>query len=137
MSARSSLLGPYSKPHSRFLAAVFTGLTLWAGNSFAVGDVTGTVTRIVIQPQVTTPSTTGGLVFIYLTETILVSPAVCSASGGGQSSFVIDLTKEGGKSAYNAVLIAQAMGRQVRALGRGTCTFSDSLHEDINYVDLR
>jgi len=102
-----------------------------------VGDVTGTVTRIVIQPQVTTPSTTGGLVFIYLTETILVSPAVCSASGGGQSSFVIDLTKEGGKSAYNAVLIAQAMGRQVRALGRGTCTFSDSLHEDINYVDLR
>lgn len=137
MSARSSSLGRYSRFHSRFLAAVFTGLTVWAGNSFAIGDVTGTVTRIVVQPQITTPSTTGGVAFIYLTETVVGSPAVCSASSGGVSSFVIDLTKEGGKSAYNAVLIAQAMGRQVRAFGRGTCTVTDSFHEDLNYIDLR
>jgi hypothetical protein len=75
--------------------------------------------------------------FVYIRGTV-ASPAACAATdSNGVVSFGIDLSKEGGKSALNAILLAQTLGQNVRLLGKGTCALWDTAHEDLYYADVR
>lgn len=99
---------------------------MFVTRSFAAGSVSAHITSVRVD------STGTGI--IYFDQPIGGTPPTCVQSGYA-NALSFDANTAGGRAILAAALASRALGNQIYALGKGTCTIYASTVEDLSFAN--